>query len=84
MGGAEVFTREVSTRWAKAGHEVTLFAAAFPNCKKEETVNGVKIVRSGGHFSVYKEARKAYAHDFRSEGFDAIIDEINTRPFFCA
>ena len=27
MGGAEVFTREVTKRWAKAGHEVTLFTS---------------------------------------------------------
>ena len=27
MGGAEVFTREVAKRWAKAGHEVTLFTS---------------------------------------------------------
>jgi hypothetical protein len=33
MGGAEVFTCEVAKRWVKAGHEVTLFASEFPNCK---------------------------------------------------
>ena len=27
MGEAEVFTREVAKRWAKAGHEVTLFTS---------------------------------------------------------
>ena len=33
MGGAEVFTREVCKRWVERGHEVTLFASEFPNCK---------------------------------------------------
>jgi glycosyltransferase involved in cell wall biosynthesis len=82
MGGAEVFTREILTRWAEAGHDVILFTSEFPDCKKEETLDGVKVVRSGGRLSVYKEAKKSYANRFRSMGFDVVIDEINTRPFF--
>ena len=82
MGGAEVFTREITTRWVKAGHQVTLFTAAYPNAKSEELVDGVRIVRSGGRFSVYLKAKKFYSERFRREGFDVIIDEINTRPFF--
>jgi len=82
MGGAEIFTKEVATRWVKAGHQVTLFAAAYPDGKSEEIVDGVRIVRSGGRFSVYLKAKKFYAKQFRDEGFDIIIDEINTRPFF--
>jgi glycosyltransferase involved in cell wall biosynthesis len=82
MGGAEVFTREILTRWAEAGHDVSLFTSEFPNCKKEETLDGVKVVRSGGRLSVYNEAKKYYANRFRSVGFDVVVDEINTRPFF--
>ncbi|MGB9672456.1 MAG: glycosyltransferase family 4 protein, partial [Candidatus Norongarragalinales archaeon] len=47
MGGAEVFTREVARRWVKAGHEVTLFTSAFDGCKREEILDGVRIVRAG-------------------------------------
>jgi glycosyltransferase involved in cell wall biosynthesis len=82
MGGAEVFTREVLTRWALAGHDVTLFTSEFPNCRKEETLDGVKVVRGGGRFGVYGAAKKAYAKRFRGEGFDVVVDEVNTRPFF--
>ena len=82
MGGAEVFTYEVAKRWAATGHEVTLFTAQYPGCKKEETVDGVKIVRSGGKFSMYRQAKRFYAERFRFENFDVIIDEINTIPFF--
>jgi len=82
MGGAEVFTMEVTTRWVKAGHQVTLFTAAYPNAKSEEVVDGVRIIRSGGRFSVYLQAKKVYLERFRFENFDVIIDEINTRPFF--
>ena len=82
MGGAEVFTHEVTKRWADAGHDVTLFTAMFPRCSKEETLDGVKIIRSGNRFSVYADAKKFYSKRFKFERFDLIVDEINTRPFF--
>jgi len=82
MGGAEVFTREVAKRWVEFGHEVTLFTSEFPGCKKEEILDGVEIVRAGGRFSVYRQAKKFYSKRFRLEGFDVVIDEINTVPFF--
>lgn len=81
MGGAEVFTREVLTRWAKAGHEVTLFVSKFKNCKREETIDEVNIIREGGKYTIYWKARKCYDKLFWSEKYDAVIDEINTRPF---
>ena len=84
MGGAEVFTYEVAKRWVASGHDVTLFTSKFPGCKNEETVDGVKIVRAGGRFTVYRQAKRFYSKRFRKEGFDVIIDEINTRAFFCS
>jgi len=82
MGGAEVFTYEVAKRWAAFGHEITLFTSKFPGCSNEEIVDGIKIVRAGGRFTVYGQAKKFYSKRFRHEGFDVIIDEINTQPFF--
>ena len=82
MGGAEVFTYEVAKRWVALGHEVTLFTSKFPGCKDEETVDGIRIVRAGGRFTVYGQAKKFYAKRFSKEGFEVIIDEINTQPFF--
>lgn len=82
MGGAEVFTREVLRRWAAKGHNVTLFTSKFHGCKEEEFIDGVQIVRRGGRFSVYWKAKSFYRNRARKEGFDVVIDEINTRPFF--
>ena len=81
MGGAEVFTYEVAKRWAASGHEVNLFTSKFPDSKDEETVDGVKINRAGGRFTVYRQARRYYSKRFKKEGFDVIVDEINTQPF---
>jgi glycosyltransferase involved in cell wall biosynthesis len=81
MGGAEVFTYEVAKRWTNIGHEVTLFTSQFDGCKKEETLDNIKIVRAGGRFTVYGQAKKFYAKQFKQQNFDVIIDEINTQPF---
>jgi len=81
MGGAEVFTHEVLKRWADDGHEITLFTSKFEGCNDEEIVEGVRIVRHGGRFSVYWKAKKFYNRRFLREGYDIVIDEINTRPF---
>jgi glycosyltransferase involved in cell wall biosynthesis len=82
MGGAEVFTHEVAKRWTAMGHEVTLFTSKFPGCRNEETIDGVRIVRAGGRFNVYRQAKKIYSERFAKERFDIVIDEVNTRPFF--
>jgi glycosyltransferase involved in cell wall biosynthesis len=81
MGGAEVFTYEVAKRWAASGHEVSLFTSKYPGSKDEETVDGIRIIRAGGRFTVYRQARRYYSKRFRKEGFDVIVDEINTQPF---
>jgi glycosyltransferase involved in cell wall biosynthesis len=81
MGGAEIYTREVTKRWVQAGHEVTLFTAAFPGCKSEEVLDGVRVVRGGGRYTVYGQAKKYYKQRFSKEGFDIVIDEVNTVPF---
>jgi glycosyltransferase involved in cell wall biosynthesis len=81
MGGAEVFTHEVLKRWARAGHDLTLVTSTFRGCKKEEVVDGIKIVREAGKYLVYTKARKLYNKRFSKERYDVIVDEINTRPF---
>jgi len=82
MGGAEVFTYEIAKRWVESGNEVTLFTSEFPNCKKEEEVDGVRIVRSGGKYQVFWNAKRHYRKYFSKEDYDVVVDEINTRPFF--
>jgi len=80
-GGAEVFTEEIASRWAKWGHEVTLFTAHFPGGLPEEVVNGVHIIRRGGELTLYLQAFLYYRREAKDQ-FDLIIDEINAIPFF--
>ena len=79
-GGAEVFTHEIAKRCVGAGNEVTLFTSEFPGCMKDEVIDGVRVLRAGSKYSVYRKARVYYKKYFRGK-FDLIVDEINTRPF---
>jgi glycosyltransferase involved in cell wall biosynthesis len=78
-GGAEVFTHQVMQRLAKKGYDLTLFCPKFSNCLATESIDDVKIVRNGGKYTVYNEAKRYYK-SYRDK-YDLIIDEINTKPF---
>jgi glycosyltransferase involved in cell wall biosynthesis len=77
-GGAEQFTQQIEKRWVAWGHQVTHFSAAFKGSSPEETIEGVRIVRGGNRYTVYRKAKKFYK---KSERFDVVLDEINTIPF---
>ena len=79
-GGAEVVTDIYCKGLVDKGHEVVLFASAFPNCAREETYNNYTILRKGGRLSVYWHASKYVIKNIKS--FDYIIDQVNTLPFF--
>jgi glycosyltransferase involved in cell wall biosynthesis len=79
-GGAEVYVHEVMKRFAKRGHEMTLFTSRFKDCKLNENIDGIDIIREGNKYTVYLKAKnysKAYGHHY-----DLLIDGANARPFF--
>lgn len=78
-GGAEILTHEVMRRLVKKGYDVTLFSAKVANCSKNETIDGIKIIRDGGKYSVYTKAKKYY--NKYKDMYDFVIDESNTKPF---
>lgn len=80
-GGAEVYTEQVARRWVRDGHEVTLFAAGVEGQPDQETVDGYRVVRAGGKYTVYREGRKWWREQGRFDGFDLVIDMINTVAF---
>lgn len=80
-GGAEVLLYEHMKRWAKNGHQVTLFCSAFPNGPKKEEIAGVEVIRAGNKYTVYTEAFLYYKKYFKGN-FDVIVESINTIPFF--
>jgi glycosyltransferase involved in cell wall biosynthesis len=65
----------------EAGNDVEWFTASFPGATREETIDGIKIVREGRQWSVHVHAFRRYRSRLRDR-FDAVIDETNTIPFF--
>jgi len=82
-GGAEVFTHEVGRRWASLGHDVTLVTSAFSDSPREETVDGVRVIRRGNPITVYHHAKNIFLGRFAGK-VDVAIDEVNTRPFLAS
>ena len=80
-GGAEVYTEAVTKRWARDGHDVTLFTASVEGQPADEDVDGYHVVRRGGKYSVYREARKWWEQQGQYQQFDFVLDMINTVAF---
>jgi glycosyltransferase involved in cell wall biosynthesis len=80
-GGAELFTHEVARRMVAGGDTVEWFTAMFPGAAREIDLDGVHIVRGGRQWTVHMAAMLHYRGRLRAS-FDAVIDEVNTIPFF--
>ena len=80
-GGAETVAHNLAKRLVKKGHKVTFLTAGFKNSSPEEKIEGYKIIRVGGRFSVYLKASRYYKKNLAGQ-FDLVIEEVNTIPFF--
>jgi glycosyltransferase involved in cell wall biosynthesis len=80
-GGAEVYLHEIARRLSN-NHEVALFCAKYKGCKGEDQIDGIRIIRRGGQFSVYLHGIFQYLLRLRKENYDVIVDSINGVPFF--
>lgn len=80
-GGAELVNEELARRLSDAGHEVILLVGGFPGAAEEENINGYKVIRVGGRWTVYWLGYRYYKKNLAGWP-DLIIDEVNTIPFF--
>ncbi len=80
-GGAEVYVHELAKRWVKEGNQVTLFCGNDGKSLRDETIDGVRVIRRGGFYFVYFWAFIYYLTRFRGQ-FDLIVDCHNGIPFF--
>ena len=78
-GGAEVLTHEVMRRLVEHGYDMTLFCPKVNGRSDKEVIDGVKIIREGGKYTVYKKGRNYFKKNH--EKYDLVIDEVNPRPF---
>lgn len=80
-GGAEVYAHEMAREWVATGNQVTLFCAREKGALLEETIDGIRVVRRGGFYSVYLWAWVTYMLHFRGR-YDVVVDCQNGIPFF--
>ena len=60
-GGSEAYLQRVGAQLAASGIDVTLLTARYPGAPRREVVDGVRIHRAGGRYSVYVWALLAMA-----------------------
>lgn len=82
-GGGEIYVFEQASRWVKMGHEVTIICGqdSEKNLPFFEIIDGIKIYRKGGRYSLYIWAVWYYLRYFRNK-VDVVIDVENGIPFF--
>lgn len=80
-GGAEKVTYELARRFVEWGCHVHLLCGNYCNGQKHDDVDGIKITRLGGKYSVYPKAAIHYRRKLKGK-YDVVVDEINTVPFF--
>lgn len=83
-GGAETISSEICRRLVRDGHQVIVVTSAHGSgSRSPETtaIDGYQVVRVGNRFSVYWRAYR-YVSGHLSGWPDAVVEEINTIPFF--
>jgi len=80
-GGAEVYLHEMAKRWVAAGNKVTIFCGNDGRLPRQEAIDGVKVIRRGGFYTVYLLAPLYYLLRLRGH-YDVVVDSENGIPFF--
>ncbi|SPM33351.1 glycosyl transferase [Mycobacterium rhizamassiliense] len=88
-GGSETYLQRIGSQLAASGVDVTLRTARYRGAPRREAVDGVRISRAGGRYSVYVWALLAMAAarvglgPLRRVRPDVVVDAQNGLPF-CA
>lgn len=79
-GGAEVSLTRHAQYWRSRGEQITWFSSYFKGAKKEETVDGIRYIRRGNHYTVVLHFLLYCIKNNLS--IDTIIDCFHFVPFF--
>ena len=86
-GGSETYLQRIGAQLAEAGVRVTLRTARYPGAARHEVLDGVRISRAGGRYSVYIWAGLAMVAariglgPLRRARPDVVVDTQNGLPF---
>lgn len=71
-GGAEEHLHQLFKRLASRGHTVTLHAGRYPGSRRQEMIDGIRVVRRGNRFTTPAWSILYYVRHRRE--FDLIVD----------
>lgn len=80
-GGAEISTHEHAKRWLESGFDIIQFSSRVEGRTNEETIDGIKIIRRGSHYTVHLFALFYFLKNLRNK-IDLVVDEFHFIPFF--
>ncbi|OBK25129.1 glycosyl transferase [Mycobacterium asiaticum] len=86
-GGSETYLQRIGAQLAASGVEVTLRTARYAGAPRHEVVDGVRVSRAGGRYTVYIWAMLAMAAarvglgPLRRAKPDVVVDTQNGLPF---
>jgi glycosyltransferase involved in cell wall biosynthesis len=86
-GGSETYLQRIGAQLAASGVTVTLRTARYPGAPRREVIDGVRVNRAGGAYSVYIWAGLAMVlariglGPLRNARPDVVIDTQNGLPF---
>ncbi|KZS58916.1 glycosyltransferase family 4 protein [Mycobacterium ostraviense] len=86
-GGSETYLQRIGAQLVASGIEVTLRTARYPGASRHQVIDGVRISRAGGRYSVYVWALVAMAlarlrlGPLRRVRPDVVVDTQNGLPF---
>jgi glycosyltransferase involved in cell wall biosynthesis len=86
-GGSETYVQRIGALLAESGIDVTLRTARYQGAVRREVIDGVRISRGGGHYTVYIWAGLAMVAarlglgPLRRVRPDVVIDSQNGLPF---
>ena len=86
-GGSETYLQRIGAQLAESGIAVTMRTARYPGAPRREVVDGVRISRGGGAYTVYIWAGLAMVlariglGPLRNARPDVVIDTQNGMPF---
>jgi glycosyltransferase involved in cell wall biosynthesis len=81
-GGAEVHLQNIFSRIVRRGHEVTLFCSSYPGARREEVLDGIRVIRRGGRQLFNFCVPIGYLRRLRHDQYDIVVDDLNKIPFF--
>ena len=86
-GGSETYLQRIGALLAASGVDVTLRTARYRGAARREVVDGVRVSRGGGHYTVYiwaglaMVAARVGLGPLRHVRPDVVIDSQNGLPF---